>query len=144
MIAQKEVFGDPDEQIRAIVCQPTVVAIVGMSPRLERPSRAIGMYLARAGFTVIPVHPIAEQIAGLRAYPHLAAIPREAHVDIVDVCVAAERAGDVAEAAASIGARVVWFQPGAENPAEEERARALGLTVISGRCIMADHRRLCA
>ncbi|MCX8037078.1 MAG: CoA-binding protein [Candidatus Sumerlaeia bacterium] len=142
MIPRKETFDDPDEQVRAILSQPVAVAVVGMSPRLERPSRAVGLYLARAGFTVIPVHPTAEQVAGLRAYPRLEDVPREARVAIVDVCVAAERAGNIAQAAANIGARVVWFQPGAENPAEETRARQLGLLVISGRCIMADHRRL--
>jgi predicted CoA-binding protein len=112
-----------------------------MSPRLERPSRRVGLYLSQCGFTVIPVHPVAENIAGLRAYPRLEAIPREVRVEIVDVCVAAERAGEIADEAARIGARVIWFQPGAENPTAEGRARQLGLEVFSGRCIMADHRR---
>jgi len=131
-----------DDSIRQLLASPRVVAIVGMSPKLDRPSRTVGLYLSRQGFTVIPIHPVAEQVAGLRAYPNLDAIPREARVEIVDVCVAAERAGPVADQAARIGARMIWFQPGAENPAAEKRARQLGLQVISGRCMMADYRHL--
>jgi len=130
-----------DDRVREWLAQPRVVAVVGMSPRLERPSRMVGLYLSRHGFTVIPVHPVAEQVAGLRAYPRLEAIPREGKVEIVDVCVSAERAGPIADEAARIGAQVIWFQPGAENPAAEERARQLELEVFSGRCILADHHR---
>ena len=46
--------------------------------------------------------------------------------------------------AARIGASIVWFQPGAEHPPSEARARELGLEVISGKCTMAEHRRLFA
>ena len=61
---------------------------------------------------------------------------------IVDLFVAAARQGDVVEQAHAMGARAVWFQPGTENPPLEERARELGLEVVSGKCTMAEHRRL--
>lgn len=131
-----------DDRVRDILSGSRVVAVVGMSPRLDRPSHEIGLYLSRQGFEVIPVHPTAEQVVGLPAYPNLEAIPRDAGVEIVDVVVSAERAGPIADEAARIGARVIWFQPGAENPEAEARARRLGLEVLSGRCIMADHARL--
>ncbi|KPL05731.1 hypothetical protein AMJ85_10950 [candidate division BRC1 bacterium SM23_51] len=131
-----------DERVRELLSETRAIAVVGMSPRLDRPSREIGLYLSKHGYTVIPVHPVAAQVAGLRAYPNLAAIPREAGVAIVDVVVSAKRAGPIADEAARIGARVIWFQPGAENPEAEARARQLGLEALSGRCIMADHRRL--
>jgi len=131
-----------DDRIRELLGKARVIALMGMSPRLDRPSRLIGLYLSNKGFTVIPVHPTATQVAGLRAYPSLEAIPREPRVEIVDVCVSTQRAGPIADEAAAIGAKVIWFQPGAENPEAEERARQLGLEVLSGRCIMADYRRL--
>ena len=131
-----------DQWIREQLGRHGVVAVVGMSPRLDRPSRRVGLYLSNRGFTVIPVHPVAERVADLRAYSSLEAIPRDVGVEIVDVCVAAKRVGPIADQAAQIRARVIWFQPGAENPAEEERAKELGLDVVSGRCIMADYRRL--
>jgi len=133
---------EENKRIKELLGIPRTMAVVGMSPRLERPGRQVRTYLHTAGFEVVPVHPTAHDVSGLRAYRSLVDIPREKQVDLVDVIVSAEHAGPVAEQASEIGAKVIWFQPGAENPEEEQRARELGLEVFSGRCIMADHLRL--
>ena len=131
-----------EERIKEILTPPRTIAVVGMSPKVERPSYEVGCYLRDHGFDVIPVHPKAGEIAGLKAYPDLGSIPRDREVEVVDLFVAGERTLPVVEAAARIGAKIVWFQPGAENPEAEARGRALGLEVISGRCSMAEHKRL--
>lgn len=131
-----------DARIREILGKPRVVAVVGMSPNPSRPSNEVGRYLRAHGFTVVPVHPKEDEIEGMRAYRDLLSIPGETRVDVVDLFVAGERTAPIVEQAAQIGASVVWFQPGAENPAAEARARELGLEVISGKCAMAEHRRL--
>ncbi len=131
-----------DALVRDHLGQPRVVAVVGMSPNPHRPSNEVGAYLAARGFTVIPVHPRATSVAGFTAHPDLPSIPADAEVEIVDLFVAAARQGDVVEQAHAMGARAVWFQPGTENPPLEERARELGLEVVSGKCTMAEHRRL--
>jgi hypothetical protein len=134
-----------EAEIRELLGAPRTVAMVGMSPSPDRPSRRIGLYLHSQGFKVLPIHPTAREIAGLRVYSSLDSLRSEmkmeavGKVDVVDVCVAAERAGPIADQAARLGARVIWFQPGAENPQAERRTRELGLAVVSGRCIMADH-----
>ncbi len=133
---------DRDARLREILGQPRVVAVVGMSPKPERPSNEVGLYLAEHGFTAIPVHPRAAEIGGLKAYPALTAIPDGAGVEIVDLFVSGARTIPLVEQSAQIGAGVIWFQPGAEYPPAEERARELGLEVISGICTMAEHRRL--
>jgi len=131
-----------EERIREILTPPRTFAVVGMSPKVERPSYEVGCYLKDHGFDVIPVHPKAGEIAGLKVYPDLESIPADRKVEVVDLFVAGERTLPVVEAAARIGAKTVWFQPGAENPEAEARARELGLEVISGRCSMAEHKRL--
>ena len=131
-----------DQRMRELLGQPRVVAVVGMSPNSARPSHEVGLYLAEHGFTVIPVHPKALEIGGLKAYPNLTSIPAEAGVEIVDLFVGGERTAPVVEQTAQIGASVVWFQPGAEHAPTEQRARELDLEVISGSCTMAEHRRL--
>jgi uncharacterized protein len=131
-----------DDRIRDWLGQPRVIAVVGMSPKPERPSNEVGLYLAEHGFTAIPVHPRATEIGGLKAYPDLASIPTPPAIEIVDLFVGGERTMPVVEQAAAVGARLVWFQPGAEHPPAEARARELGLEVISGPCTMAEHRRL--
>jgi predicted CoA-binding protein len=131
-----------DERLRELLGQGRVVAVVGMSPKPERPSHEVGLYLRDHGFTVIPVHPKATEVAGIRAYPDVRSLPSDAGVEIVDIFVAGERNAPVVEQAAEIGAKVVWFQPGAENPAAEQRGRELGLEVFSGICPKAVHERL--
>lgn len=131
-----------DDRVRELLGTPRVVAVVGMSPKRERPSNEVGLYLRDHGFTVIPVHPKATEVEGLRAYPDLLSIPADAGVEIVDLFVAGERTAPMVEQAAKIGAKVVWFQLGAEHPPSEARARELGLEVYSGKCTMAEHRRL--
>jgi len=131
-----------DERIKEILGRPCTVAVVGMSPKQDRPSYEVGLYLKDRGFTVLPVHPSAEEIGGLEVYKDLEAIPGEHRVELVDLFVAKERTLEVVEQAARIGAKRIWFQPGTENAPAEERARELGLDVISGRCTMAEHQRL--
>jgi predicted CoA-binding protein len=133
---------DDDAHIREILERPRTIAVVGMSPKPDRPSNEVGLYLHHNGFRIIPVHPKAEEIAGLKVYPDLESIPKDMQIDIVDLFVGGERTMEPVEAAARIGAKIVWFQPGAENGPAEDRAKALGLEVISGRCTKAEHQRL--
>jgi len=131
-----------DHELREMLDGPRVVAVVGMSPKVERPSHEVGVYLAENGFQVIPVHPKASEVAGLKAYPDLRSIPGDTHVDVVDLFVAGDRLLGVVDQAAAIGADIVWFQPGAEHQAAEQRAREAGMKVVSGVCTKAEHRRL--
>lgn len=132
---------DQDDRVRGILSQPRTVAVVGMSPKKERPSNEVGLYLRDHGFSVIPVHPKAEEIEGLKVYPSLEAIPADCRVEIVDLFVTGDIGVQAVEQAAKIGAKIVWFQPGTENPEAEKRALDLGLEVFSGRCTKADHER---
>lgn len=58
---------------------PTSIAVVGVSRKSD--SFGGGMFLRRyrdAGFsgTLYPIHPEADEINGLRAYPNLSSLPR--------------------------------------------------------------------
>lgn len=132
-----------DERIGRILDSARVIAVVGMSSKPRRPSRDVGLYLRDKGYAIVPVHPREKEIEGMTVYPDLASIPAErGPIDLVDLFVSGEKTMEAVEQAARIGARVVWFQPGAEYEPAERRAAELGLEVVSGRCTMADHRRL--
>jgi predicted CoA-binding protein len=130
------------ERVRKLLSEPRTVAVVGMSSKPERYSRKVGLYLKNHGFNIIPVHPSEDEVEGMMAYESLGSIPDSRDIDIAAVFVSPEKVGDIAEEAAEAGADILWFQPGAENPEQEERGRQKGLEVFSGRCLMADHARM--
>ena len=73
----------PDTQIKSLLAESTTIAVVGMSPKSERPSNSVAVYLMAQGYRVIPVNPGHGEILGLTCYPDLDSIPES--VDIVDV-----------------------------------------------------------
>ncbi len=131
-----------DDRIRGILRSVRTIAVVGMSSKPNRPSLEVGMYLRDHGYEIVPVHPRERAIAGMTVYGDLESIPRDRRIDLVDLFVSGEKTLPVVEQASRIGAKWVWFQPGAEYEPAERRARELGLEVVSGRCTMGDHRRL--
>ncbi|MBT9163142.1 MAG: hypothetical protein DDT24_00045 [Chloroflexi bacterium] len=116
------------------------VAVVGLSPRMERPSFAVASYLKEHGFRIIPVNPTAEEILGERSYPDLSSIP--GRVDVVDIFRRSEEVLPIVEEAIKIGAKSIWMQEGVVNEEAAGRARDAGLLVIMDRCMLKEHRRL--
>jgi predicted CoA-binding protein len=81
-------------------------------------------------------------VLGEKAFPSLEAIPKDLHVDIVDVFRRSEEVPGVVESAIRIGANVVWMQEGVIHEAAASSARAAGLFVLMDRCILKEHSRL--
>ena len=126
--------------IKKILENSISIAVVGLSPKENRPSNMVGRYLLEAGYTVIPVNPGHNEILGKKCYPSLADINEQ--VDIVDIFRRSEDFMPVVEQAIAIGAKVVWMQLGIVNPQAAALAEEAGLTVIMDRCIKIDHNDL--
>jgi uncharacterized protein len=107
-------------------------AVVGLSGNTDRVAYGIGSYLQRLGMQIVPVHPGAETVHGEQGYPTLAEVP--APIDVVDVFVRSERAGDVVDEAIAVGAKAVWLQLGVIDQAAAVRAAAAGLDVVMDAC----------
>lgn len=113
------------------------VAVVGCSPKADRPSHQVASYLMDAGYRVIPVNPAAAEILGEVCYPDLASIPEP--VDVVDVFRNQAALLDAARQAVAKGAKGLWFQDGLIDHAAAALARKAGLTVVADDCIMRQH-----
>lgn len=135
-------FLTDDADLRQLMAAAHRIAVVGVSPRPERPSNMVARYLAQQGYEVIPVNPGLESWEGLACYPAVEAAPGP--VDVVDVFRAPEAVPGHVEDAIRAGARAVWLQPGARNDLAAARAREAGLDVVVDRCLMQEHRRLLA
>jgi hypothetical protein len=116
----------------------TTVAVVGLSPKPERPSHQVAAYLLAQGFTVIPIRPGTSEIFNQKAYASLTGYGRP--VDIVDIFRASEAVPDIVDEALRVGCKVIWMQEGVAHAAAADRARAAGITVIENRCILKVHR----
>lgn len=126
------------DEIGRIARDSRVIAVVGLSPRPERPSYGVARYLQAKGFQVVPVNPghDGEQILGERCYARLADIPEEVGVDMVDIFRRSEAVPQVVEEAIESlpGLRTVWMQIGVQHAGAAAVARERGLTVIENRC----------
>lgn len=132
----------PDGDLRRLLGTARVVAMVGASPKSNRPSHVVMAYLQARGFRVIPVNPqnAGETILGERVYAALAEIPEK--IDVVDVFRNSEAAGPITDEAIAAGARAVWMQLTVRNDAAAARAAAAGLQVVMNRCMKIEYGRL--
>ena len=116
------------------------IAVVGLSPKENRPSNQVAKYMKKAGYRIIPVNPGQNEILGEKCYPDLESIPEP--VDIVDIFRRSEDIPPVVESAIRIKAKVVWMQEGIVNEEAAGVARTAGLQVVMDACMRATHQRL--
>lgn len=131
-----------DERIRRILGETRTIAVVGISARPDRPSHEVAGALQRAGYRIVPVNPRETEVLGETCYPSLADVPQEIAIDMVDVFRRAEETPEVARAAVTRGARVLWLQEGIVSEEARAIAEAGGLEVVMDRCTAKELRRL--
>ena len=134
-------FRNPsDDEIRALLAGARRIAVVGLSPKPERPSHRIARRLQGWGYRIIPVRPALDEVLGEKAYARLADVPGP--IDLVDAFRPAHALGALVEECVALGVPAIWIQEGIVNEAAAERAGAAGLFVVMARCISVDYRRL--
>lgn len=128
------------DEIEEILRNVQTVAVVGLSPKEDKPSNRVARYLKSQGYDIIPVNPACSEILGDICYSDLLAVPRP--VDVVDIFRRSEDVLPIVEQAIKAKAKVVWMQEGIVNEAAAEQARQAGLKVVMDRCIRKEHARL--
>jgi uncharacterized protein len=130
-----------DSDIRDILTSVKTIAVVGWSPKADRPSHGVAAFLKRRGYRVIPVNPgqAGQQALGETV---VATLAEAGPVDMVDIFRRSEEAGAVVDAAIAARAKVVWMQLGVIDEAGAARARAAGLRVVMNRCPAIEIPRL--
>jgi predicted CoA-binding protein len=131
-----------DEEIKDILSACKTVAIVGISPKEDRPSYMVAFYLKSQGYRIIPIRPDGDIILGEKVYRSLQEIPREVEVDIVDIFRKSEDVPPIVEEAIQRRARVVWMQEGIMNMEAAAQAERVRLKVVMDRCMKKEHQRL--
>jgi predicted CoA-binding protein len=133
-----------DSYIRGILNTVKTIAMVGISPKDNRPSYFAFKYLKERGYRMIPVNPGQEgkEILGEKVYAKLADIPDP--VDMVDIFRDSKYAlGIVEEALAmQLRPRVIWMQLTVRNDKAAAAAEAAGMKVVMNRCPKIEYGRL--
>ena len=133
-----------DAKIRQILTDANTIAVVGWSPKPDRPSHRVAAFLAAKGYRVIPVNPgqAGEVALGDVVRASLAEI--EGGVDMVDIFRRSEEAGGVVDEALAAfpNLQAVWMQLGVEDAAAAARAEARGVKVVMNHCPAIEIPRL--
>lgn len=132
-----------DADIARILTTVRSIAVVGWSPKPDRPSHGVARFLAARGYRVIPVNPGAAGQAALGTTVRASLSEIDEPVDMVDIFRRSEEVGPVVEEALTLpGLRVVWMQLGVVNEAAAAAARARGIEVVMNRCPAIEIPRL--
>ena len=131
-------------ELRSLLGEARVIAVVGISSKEWRPSHEVASYLQDHGYRIVPINPNETEVLGERAYPSLLDIPDDVQVDVVDVFRRPEHTPDVARHAVKVGARLLWLQEGIVSEEAARIAQEGGLDVVMGVCIKKVRQRLMA
>ncbi|MCX5814517.1 MAG: CoA-binding protein [Proteobacteria bacterium] len=129
-----------DAKKKELLSSSKVIAIVGLSPKEDKPSNTVAKYLRDAGYRVIPVNPGYDEILGEKCYQALSDIPEK--VDIVDIFMRADSVMPVVEEAVAIKSGCIWLQLGIANEEAKKTAENHGVTFFMDVCIKKEHERL--
>ncbi|MBW7916889.1 MAG: CoA-binding protein [Trueperaceae bacterium] len=133
-----------DADLRRILEESRVVAVLGASTKDEKPAHFVPAYLMRHGYRILPVNPAATgaELFGSAVRATLAEL--DTPVDVVDVF---RRPADIPAHLPDLLAmrplpKVVWFQQGIRNDAAAATLAAAGIEVVQDRCMLEEHERL--
>ena len=131
-----------DDYIRGIFARVKTIAMVGASPRPDRPSNHVMEFLQRKGFRVIPVNPQAagQILHGEKVVATLADIAEP--IDMVDIFRRSSEVAPVVDEAIAKHVKIVWMQLGVRDDNAAAKAEAAGIDVVMNRCPAIEMPRL--
>jgi predicted CoA-binding protein len=131
------------KQLAELLRSARQIAVVGLSPRPERPSHGVAAYLQRAGYTVIPINPCGGSILGERVYPDLTVAAAAAGpIDVVDIFRRSQFVSGLVDPILAVRPKLVWMQVGVRDDQSARRLEAAGIAVVMDRCLAVDHQSL--
>jgi len=131
------------DEIKAILEDTKIIAIIGCSPNEQKDSNKVAIYLKNHGYTIIPIYPKEDIILGEKVYRSLSDIPNDIQVDMVDIFRKPSVIGTVVTEALLRGdVKYIWTQLGLVNNEAAAKARDAGLKVVQSHCTKVEHAAL--
>lgn len=137
-----------ESEIAAALKKYKRIHVIGLGPDPGRPVYGVTNYLIQRGYEVYGQHPEAKEVLGRPCFAKLEEMPRP--FEIIDVFRRPDAIPGVVDEIEKLlpklrledRPKLLWLQLGITHPEAEEKARKLGLQVVSNRCIAVDHRLL--
>lgn len=126
-----------NEEIRKVLDEAKTIAVVGLSDNPERTSYQVTEAMQKAGYKIIPVNPMVDEVLGEKAYASLTDI--EEKIDIINVFRRSEFLPEIATEAIKTDCKVFWAQQGVVNEEAYHLLKENGFTVIMDLCIKVAH-----
>ncbi len=119
------------------------IAFVGLSDNPERHSHRVAKYFQDKGYRIIPINPNVKEVLGEKSYADLLSIPKDIHIDIVDIFrKPTEVVAHMQEIVERGNIRTVWLAEGVNTPEAEDFAEDYGLSMVTNFCIMEAYKQL--
>ncbi|MFN3636404.1 MAG: CoA-binding protein [Rhizobium rhizophilum] len=132
------------DELRAILGDVKTIALLGASPKPDRPSFGVMRFLLSKGYAVYPVNPgqAGKEILGQTVFATMADIPDE--IDMIDVFRAPEYLSEVVSEALALPKRpkVIWGQLSVRDDEAVKPAEEAGIRVVMDRCPAIEIPRL--
>ncbi len=127
----------PGPDIKRLLETAKTIAVVGLSPKADRPSNGVSRGLQHFSYRIVPVNPGHAELLGEKAYPDLLSVPGP--IDLVDVFRAPEYVPEIVEQCLARKFPALWLQEGVVDEKAAQRARDAGMLVVMDRCIYKDY-----
>ncbi len=114
------------------------IAVVGISPKPERPSHFVSIYMSQNGYDIIPVNPGHKSVLEKPSYSSLRDV--KVGVDIVNVFRRSEYVLPIIEDSISIRAKVIWLQDGVVSEEGRKLAEENNILFIMNDCLLRRHK----
>ena len=129
-----------DEEIIALFERVKSIAVIGLSPKPDRPSHRVAKHMQEFGFDIIPVRPAVSEVLGVKANASLLEIPFV--VDLVDVFRAPRFVAGVTEQCIDKKASAMWLQEGVIDIDSANQACKENIFTVMDKCIYKEYVRL--
>lgn len=138
---QKRNYSLPnDAEIVALFKSIQSIAVIGLSPKPNRPSHRVAKHMQEFGFDIIPVRPAITEILGEKAYSSLQAIPFL--VDLVDIFRAPKYVADITDQCIDKKVKAMWLQEGVVDVGSASKAYNANIFTVMDKCIYKEYARL--
>ena len=127
----------PGPEIKHLIQRMKTIAVVGLSPKPDRPSHGVARGMQRFGYKIVPVNPGHAELLGEKSYPDLLSLPGP--VDLVDVFRSPEHVDAVVDQCIAKRLPALWLQEGVVDGKAAQRARDAGMFVVMDRCLFKDY-----